>query len=52
MRGQICHIEIPADNLESLQKFYGGVLSGISRRCPEISNIRGSNTAMRNPGQV
>ncbi|MGB6065480.1 MAG: VOC family protein [Desulfomonilaceae bacterium] len=25
MKGQICHIEIPADNLESLRKFYGGV---------------------------
>jgi len=34
MRDSICHVEIPADNLESLQKFYGGVFEWDFDRIP------------------
>lgn len=34
MKGHICHIEIPADSLESLQKFYGGIFDWDFERMP------------------
>lgn len=34
MKGNICHIEIPADNVEMLQKFYGGVFEWDFERMP------------------
>lgn len=34
MNGNICHIEIPADNLESLRKFYGGIFDWDFERMP------------------
>ena len=34
MKGHICHIEIPADNLGSLQKFYGGLFDWNYEKVP------------------
>ncbi len=34
MKGQICHVEIPADDLESLQKFYGGIFEWDFKKMP------------------
>ncbi|HTY21513.1 MAG TPA: VOC family protein, partial [Desulfomonilaceae bacterium] len=34
MKGHICHIEIPADNLGSLQKFYGGLFDWNYEKAP------------------
>jgi predicted enzyme related to lactoylglutathione lyase len=34
MKGHICHIEIPADNLGSLQKFYGGLFEWDFEKMP------------------
>lgn len=34
MKGHICHIEIPADNLESLQKFYHSVFEWDFEKMP------------------
>lgn len=34
MKGHICHVEIPADNLDSLQKFYSGVFDWDFEKIP------------------
>ena len=34
MNGHICHVEIPADNIESLQKFYGSVFEWDFEKMP------------------
>lgn len=34
MKGYICHIEIPADNLGTLQKFYSGVSEWYFEKIP------------------
>ncbi len=34
MKGSICHVEIPADNLDSLRKFYGGLFEWDFEKVP------------------
>jgi uncharacterized protein len=34
MKGHICHIEIPADNLESLRRFYSGAFEWDFEKMP------------------
>ena len=34
MKGNICHIEIPADDLSALQKFYGGIFEWDFEKVP------------------
>ncbi len=34
MKGQICHVEIPADNLGTLQKFYSGLFEWDFEKVP------------------
>lgn len=34
MKGHICHLEIPADNLETLQKFYSGLFEWDFEKIP------------------
>jgi hypothetical protein len=34
MKGSICHVEIPADNLSALQKFYGGIFEWEFEKVP------------------
>jgi len=43
MRGHICHVEIPADNLGSLQKFYGGLFEWDFERMPGDTEYYGIN---------
>ena len=41
MNGHICHVEIPADNLGALQKFYGGVFEWDFDKVPGVTEYYG-----------
>ncbi len=43
MKGQICHVEIPADDLGSLQKFYGGLFDWDFEKMPGDIEYYGIN---------
>jgi uncharacterized protein len=50
MSGQICHIEIPADNLESLRKFYSGLFDWDFEKMPGDIEYYGAKQGEDKPG--
>ena len=50
MKGHICHVNIPADNLESLQGFYSGVFEWDFEKMPGDMQFFGIKHGDEKPG--
>ncbi len=49
MRGHICHVEIPADNIGSLQHFYGDIFDWDFEKMPGDIEYYGINQGVDKP---